>query len=82
MVAQAQRAFRVAPVSLEDLADITETRVMLECSALRHSIALGDAHLHGAPLAVWSEPGRGTHFVLTLPRGRGIVEPDAGLDTM
>lgn len=32
------------------------------------SIALGDAHLHGGTLAVWSELGRGTHFVLTLPR--------------
>ena len=42
VVSQGQRGFRVAPVSLEDLADITETRVMLECSALRQSIALGD----------------------------------------
>ncbi|MBN9178495.1 MAG: HAMP domain-containing histidine kinase [Microbacterium sp.] len=32
------------------------------------SIALGDARLHGGTLAVWSEPGRGTNFVLTLPR--------------
>jgi two-component system sensor histidine kinase MtrB len=32
------------------------------------SIALGDAKLHGGELALWSEPGRGTHFVLTLPR--------------
>lgn len=32
------------------------------------SISLGDARLHGGTLAVWSEPGRGTHFVLTLPR--------------
>jgi len=32
------------------------------------SIALGDAKLHGGELAVWSEVGRGTHFVLTLPR--------------
>lgn len=32
------------------------------------SIALGDARLHGGTLAVWSELGRGTHFVLTLPR--------------
>jgi GntR family carbon starvation induced transcriptional regulator len=42
VVSQGQRGFRVAPVSLEDLADITETRVMLECSALRQSITLGD----------------------------------------
>ena len=32
------------------------------------SIALGDAKLHHGTLAVWSEPGRGTNFVLTLPR--------------
>jgi two-component system sensor histidine kinase MtrB len=35
------------------------------------SIALGDAKLHGGELAVWSEPGRGTNFVLTLPRQVG-----------
>ncbi|MDF2920143.1 MAG: signal transduction histidine kinase, partial [Microbacterium sp.] len=32
------------------------------------SIALGDARLHGGTLAVWSESGRGSNFVLTLPR--------------
>ncbi|WP_442927890.1 MtrAB system histidine kinase MtrB [Microbacterium sp. CCNWLW134] len=32
------------------------------------SISLGDARLHGGELAVWSELGRGSHFVLTLPR--------------
>ncbi|MCT9818728.1 MtrAB system histidine kinase MtrB [Microbacterium sp. W1N] len=32
------------------------------------SIALGDAKLHGGTLGVWSELGRGTNFVLTLPR--------------
>lgn len=35
------------------------------------SIALGDARLHGGELAVWSEPGRGSNFVLTLPRSGG-----------
>ena len=33
------------------------------------SIALGDARLHGGTLTVWSRPGEGTNFVLTLPRG-------------
>jgi two-component system sensor histidine kinase MtrB len=35
------------------------------------SIALGDAKLHGGELTVWSEPGHGTHFVLTIPRRVG-----------
>ncbi|MDR2323397.1 MAG: HAMP domain-containing protein [Microbacterium sp.] len=33
------------------------------------SIALGDARLHRGTLTVWSQPGEGTNFVLTLPRG-------------
>jgi len=42
VVSQGQRGFRVAPVSLEDFEDITQTRVMLECEALRQSILMGD----------------------------------------
>jgi len=38
------------------------------------SIALGDARLHGGTLAVWSEPGHGTNFVLTLPRGSAPLD--------
>ena len=38
------------------------------------SIALGDAKLHGGSLEVWSKLGRGTNFVLTLPRqGRAVT---------
>lgn len=40
-------------------------------SGLGLSIALGDARLHGGTLAVWSELGVGTNFVLTIPRGTG-----------
>jgi len=36
------------------------------------SIALGDAKLHGGTLEVWSALGRGTNFVLTLPRTPGV----------
>lgn len=42
VVSQAQRGFRVAPMSLEDLVDITRTRALLECAALRESIEQGD----------------------------------------
>ena len=38
------------------------------------SISLGDAQLHGGTLAVWSEFGVGSHFVLTLPRQQGPLE--------
>ncbi len=38
------------------------------------SIALGDAMLHGGTLAVWSEIGVGTNFVLTLPRHGSELE--------
>lgn len=48
-------------------ADPSRTRT-IGGTGLGLSIALGDARLHGGELAVWSEPGRGSHFVLTLPR--------------
>ncbi|PRA83017.1 MtrAB system histidine kinase MtrB [Microbacterium sp. MYb66] len=38
------------------------------------SIALGDATLHGGTLAVWSELGVGTNFVLTIPRHDAVLE--------
>ncbi|GIG28233.1 MtrAB system histidine kinase MtrB [Cellulomonas marina] len=36
------------------------------------AIAVEDAHLHGGRLEAWGRPGRGAHFVLTLPRRAGI----------
>lgn len=47
VVSQGQRGFRVAPVSLDDFADITRTRVMLECEALRQSMVVGDEAWEG-----------------------------------
>ena len=40
---EGQRGYRVAEISLGDLKDLTDTRVMLETEALRQSIRLGDA---------------------------------------
>ncbi|MGP3535421.1 MtrAB system histidine kinase MtrB [Microbacterium sp. RD1] len=51
-------------------ADPSRTRT-IGGTGLGLSIALGDARLHGGRLEVWSELGRGSHFVLTLPRRSG-----------
>ncbi len=42
VVAEGQRGFTVAPMSLEDLADLTEARLLLETEALRRSLRKGD----------------------------------------
>lgn len=42
VTSEGQRGFRVAPISLADLEDVTNTRVMLETEALRQSIRHGD----------------------------------------
>lgn len=51
VTAEGQRGFRVAPISLADLEDVTNTRVMLETEALRQSIRHGDAHWEAALVA-------------------------------
>ncbi|TSE24799.1 GntR family transcriptional regulator [Tepidimonas aquatica] len=40
---EGQRGFRVTPISLQDLADLTELRLHIELDALRQSIRLGGA---------------------------------------
>jgi GntR family transcriptional regulator, carbon starvation induced regulator len=42
VVAEGQKGFAVLPVSIEDLREITEMRQLLECHALKRSIALAD----------------------------------------
>jgi GntR family transcriptional regulator, carbon starvation induced regulator len=46
-----QRGFRIAPLSEEELADITEWRSALECEALRRSILAGDLEWEAASVA-------------------------------
>jgi GntR family carbon starvation induced transcriptional regulator len=43
-----QRGFRIAPVSRSDLVDLTQTRIEIECTALRMAIAKGDADWESA----------------------------------
>ena len=42
VVTAALRGFSVAPVSIEEMWDATETRILIECEALRRSIRNGD----------------------------------------
>jgi DNA-binding GntR family transcriptional regulator len=42
VVPHSQRGFRVAPMSLADIEDLTRTRTLLECVAFRDSIQYGD----------------------------------------
>jgi DNA-binding GntR family transcriptional regulator len=46
-----QRGFHVAPASAADLDDITNTRVLIECEALRRAIEIGD---HGWEIELMS----------------------------
>lgn len=58
VVAQGQRGFRVAPISMADFEDITRTRVLLETEALRQSIARGDEAWEAALVAAFHRLSR------------------------
>ena len=58
VVAQGQRGFRVAPISLADFEDITRTRVLLETEALRQSIAAGGEEWEAAIVAAFHRLSR------------------------
>lgn len=51
VLAEGQKGFRVVPVSLSDLRDITEMRQLLECHALRRAIERGDLEWEGRIVA-------------------------------
>jgi len=53
VVAQGQRGFRVAPISIADFEDITRTRVLLETEALRRSCASGGEEWEAAIVAAF-----------------------------
>jgi DNA-binding GntR family transcriptional regulator len=51
VIAEGQRGFRVAPVSIENLLDITKTRAWVEAAMLRAAIAAGDRRWEAQVLA-------------------------------
>jgi DNA-binding GntR family transcriptional regulator len=62
VVVEDQRGFRVSPLSLSDLRDVTHTRIELECLALRRSIARGDTAWRVALEAAWRELEAAPHL--------------------
>ncbi|CAM5778613.1 MAG: FCD domain-containing protein [Pseudomonadota bacterium] len=72
VVAQGQRGFRVAPMSLADLEDLTRMRVLLECEAVRESIALGKDDWEASVVSAFHK--------LTLAEQRLRVDPKGAFD--
>ena len=70
VIAEDQRGFRVSDVSAQELTDITETRVHVECEALRQSVRNGGLD--------WEEKLIGAHYRLSrLPM---LASGGLGLD--
>jgi DNA-binding GntR family transcriptional regulator len=55
VTAEGQRGFTVAPISIEDLADVTNVRVTVETEALRLSIRNGDESWRNRLRAAWEQ---------------------------
>ncbi len=66
--AEAQRGFRVAPMSLADMEDLTRTRVLIECETLRQSVRLGGDQ--------WSSEVTSTFDRLSRIHPRAVKNPD------
>lgn len=54
VVTEGQRGFRVAPITIEDLEDITNLRVQIETEALRQSIRSGDEAWRAQLAEAWA----------------------------
>jgi DNA-binding GntR family transcriptional regulator len=58
VVAEPQRGFTVAPVSADDLIDLTAVRIEIETRCLRRSILRGDLAWEGRLLDTWHQLSR------------------------
>lgn len=68
VVAEPQRGFRVAPISADELRDLTAVRVEIECMCLRRAIIVGDI--------AWEERLVSAHHRLTRIAEREPDDPD------
>lgn len=68
ILVESQRGFEVAPVSVEDLRDIADMRILLECSAIRQSFASGDLDWEAQVVAAHHKLGRLESRMLTGDR--------------
>ena len=71
VVAEGQKGFAVLPVSIEDLREITEMRRLLECDALRRSIANGDLDWEARVIAAYHKLSRSEALVEADPEAHG-----------
>ncbi|KAA6183184.1 FCD domain-containing protein [Thiohalocapsa marina] len=79
VVTVGQRGFRVAPVSVEDLDDITDMRITLELKALRQSLERGDDAWESRVVAAYyqlskAETGEEFDFAAWEERNRAFHE--------
>jgi len=58
VISEGQRGFRVAPISLDDLRDVTRMRKMMETLALRDAIERGDDRWEGGIVAAFHQLSR------------------------
>ncbi|MBL0089836.1 MAG: FCD domain-containing protein [Ideonella sp.] len=69
VTAEGQRGFRVTQISLADLEDVTNTRVLIETEALRQSIRRGDARWEADLVAAY-------HLLRQAETQSGGLDPD------
>jgi DNA-binding GntR family transcriptional regulator len=66
--AEPQRGFRVTPISVADLRDLTDARIAIEQICLRQAIASGDVQWEGRILAAFHELSRTPALESQTPR--------------
>ena len=69
VVSEGQKGFSVAPMSQADLDDLTSARTILECAAIRDSIAEGDDEWEARLIAAFHRLTRAEERLLIDPSG-------------